>query len=567
MAFEAGLRAALLHAVLVRGDKERNLENLLSLAEAAARRGARLIVTPELALSGYSLFARAEMEPLAETVPGPATERFCELARGYGAYVVLGLAECDAASGLLYNSAVVIGPEGRILGKARKLAPAYRENLWSVRGNLPVLVTDTAYGRIGVLICADTFWYQPARLAALRGARLLVVPANWPSHSHPPEPFWRARALENGCYLLACNRSGVDGGLDCRWARSYLIGPDGSALDEFAAPEGGILYVTVPLAAGKIKSAPAEERLARRRPRFYRDAALDPYYGLDPGALLGLPEARPLAVAAVQFRPHPGDSSAARLEMARSVDRAAQEASRKGLELDLVVFPELAPTGPPASRDEAAILAEPVPGPGTELLGARAREHNLWVVWGVAERSPEGLFSTVVAQGPAGERVTYRKLHLSVADLSWASPGGEEFPVLDLPGARLGLLAGTDLWFPESTESLAKRGVDLVAVPAFWTEEETRFLWEARAVEHQVHLVVANQWGGEAGSGPAGRSLILAYHLYPERRQKYEAPAAGRALELAVLDPQATRAKRFLPGVDYAELLSLREAGPGPVEA
>jgi predicted amidohydrolase len=554
------LRAALLHAAIVPKEKEYNLARLLAMAEEAARQGARLIVTPELALSGYSFSSRAEMAPLAETVPGPATERFSEMARRHEVYLVFGLAERDSVTGLLYNAAVLIGPEGKILGRARKLAPAFRENLWAIRSNLPVLVAETAYGRMGVLICADAFWYHPARLAALRGARLLVVLANWPPHCHPPANFWRARALENGCYLLACNRTGTDGSLDCTQARSYLIGPEGAVFAEFEAPEGGIFYVSLPLEEGKIPPAAGNSRLARRRPGFYRDAALDPYSSFDPEALLGLPQARPLGVAVVQFRPFPSRPTANRQRMARWLERAVEAAAQRGIKLDLVVFPELATTGPLAIREEAAALAEPVPGPTADLLGAKAREKNLWVVWGMAERAQGRLFSSAVAAGPNGERAKYRKIHLSALDRGWATPGEEEWVLVDLAGARAGLLLGTDLWFPESSESLAKRGADLLAVPALWSEEEAFFLWEVRAVEHQVHLAVANQWGGKDGCRAAGNSLLLAYHRLPERREKRQAPAFGDAVELAVVDPQATRMKRFLEGVDYRALLIPSEA-------
>ncbi|MDH7576539.1 MAG: carbon-nitrogen hydrolase family protein [Bacillota bacterium] len=549
------VKTALIHAAIAWKDKEYNLRNLLALNEEAARQGAKIIVSPELALSGYSFYSRSEIAFLAETIPGPATERFSEVARRHQVYLALGLPECDQKTGLLYNSAVFIGPGGEVLGRARKLAPAFKENLWSARGNLPVLVCETAYGRVGLIICADAYWYKPARLAALKGARLLLVLANWPPQCHPPENFWRARALENGFYLLACNRTGTDRSMDCTQARSYLIDSAGSIVQEFQAAEDAIFYADIPLEGEKFPSAPVQERLAARRPELYQDIALDAFSHFEPEMLLGLPAPGPFVTAAVQFRPLPLRLAENRQMMASLLDRACVMAEERKLKLDLAVLPELATTGVLAARAEALQGAEAIPGPTVDLLARKAWEKRLYVVWGMAERDGESLFNTAVLVGPAGLLGKYRKVHPSPLDAGWARAGENEFVSFDLPCARVGLLLGSDLLFPESAESLAKRGVDLLCVPAFWTEKEILFLWEARAVEQQVHLVVANQWGGEGSCG-AGGSFIFSYARHPEKRQKIAAPGAGDEIRVLLLNPLSTRQKRFLEAVDYEPLLS-----------
>ncbi|NPV28074.1 MAG: carbon-nitrogen hydrolase family protein [Firmicutes bacterium] len=550
------VKAALIHAAVAWKDKERNLKKLLALTEEAARQGAKIIVSPELALSGYSFHSRSEIAPLAETIPGPATEHFSELARRYGVYLAFGLPERDLKTGLLYNAAVFIGPQGEILGRARKLAPAFKENLWSARGNLPVLVRETAYGKVGVIICADAYWYKPARLAALKRARLLLVLANWPPHCHPPENFWRARALENGIYLLACNRTGTDRNMDCTQARSYLIDPAGSIVQEFRADEDAVFYTAIPLEGRTFPSAPAQERLFARCPELYLDVALDPFSSLEPEMLLGLPAPQPFTVAAIQFRPLPLRPAENRQIMASLLDRACEAAEERRLKLDLAVLPELATTGALKGREEASQGAEAIPGPTAELLARKAQEKHLYVVWGMAERDGESLFNTAVLAGPAGLLGKYRKVHLSPLDAAWARAGGNEFLSFDLPCARVGVLLGSDLLFPESAESLAKRGADILCVPAFWTAKETLFLWEARAAEQQLHLVVANQWGGEGSCWAVGESLIFSYARHPEKRQKIAAPGAGDEFKILLLSPLAARQKRFLEMVDYELLLS-----------
>ncbi|MEG3071328.1 MAG: nitrilase-related carbon-nitrogen hydrolase [Candidatus Syntrophopropionicum ammoniitolerans] len=110
--------------------------------------------------------------------------------------------------------------------------------------------------------------------------------------------------------------------------------------------------------------------------------------------------------------------------------------------------------------------------------------------------------------GPRGLTGCYRKVHLSRQDGNWAKAGDNVFPLFDLPFARLGLLAGDDLLFPESAESLAKRGTDLICTPAAWTNSKMCFIWEARMGE-QAHLVVANQWGERAGEVRPGDQQFM----------------------------------------------------------
>ncbi len=88
----------------------------------------------------------------------------------------------------------------------------------------------------------------------------------------------------------------------------------------------------------------------------------------------------------------------------------------------------------------------------------------------------------------------YRKVHLFAYDESWAQAGEGGFPFFDLPFGRAGMLAGCDLIFPESADSLAKLGTDILCAPALWGDRKSKFIWEARLGE-QMHLAVANQWG------------------------------------------------------------------------
>lgn len=549
-----GLKVALVHASVDWGEKEKNLARLLDLNEEAAGAGARVILNTEMATTGYSFASRAEIAQLAENIPGPATRAFGRIAGNYGCYICVGLPEVDRKTGVFYNSAVLIGPDGRVAGKCRKLAPAYRENLWAARGNLPVLVAQTEFGRLGVLICADTYSYKPARAAALKGARVLLVPANWPPEHHNPEKFWRARAAENGIYLLACNRTGMDKGMDCRGAESFIIDRYGSPLQQVSSPGDTIIYGRLPLVGGKFAPPDDSGFPGRRKPGYYGDISLDIYSQFNPGAVLGLPEPAGFTVATVQFRPDPGNPPANIGRIMGLIDKAAAMSEARGQPLDLVVLPELSTTGIIFDPVEAGKLGEEIPGPATEIFARAAAGKNIYIVLGMAESQGGKHYNSCVLIGPRGVECKYRKVHLSPRDQKWAEEGDSIFPVCDLPFGRIGLVAGCDLMFPECVESLAKRGADLLCAPALWEDRRSKFIWEARLGE-QTHLAIANQWGDAGGFYAVGGSVIFGYSRYPEKMLRSESPAEGDGINVLRLNSADAREKKFLENIEYDVIL------------
>jgi predicted amidohydrolase len=536
------------------GEKKKNMARLLELNEEAAGAGARIILNTELAATGYSFAGREEISALVETIPGPTTRAFGCIAKKHGCYICIGLPEVDRATGVFYNAAVMIGPAG-LIGRCRKLSPAYMENLWAARGNLPVLVAQTEFGRLGVLVCADTYSYKPARVAALKGAQLLLVPANWPPEHHNPEKFWRARAAENGVYLLACNRTGIDKDMDFTAAESFIIDSCGVMVKQVSSPGDIIVYGTLPLVGGMLLPAGADGLLRQRRPGCYSDISLDAYSQFSPGMVLGLPEPAGFTIAAVQFRPEPGNVPANIAKLMALIDKAVETAAAEGSELDLAVLPELCTTGTISRRADAEDLGEEIPGATVDMFVRKARDKNICIVLGLVERGKGKQYNSIVLIGPRGVVCKYRKVHLSQQDEGWAEAGESGFPVCDLPFARIGLLSGGDLLFPESAESLAKRGADLICAPALWSDNMRRFIWEARMGE-QAHLAVANQWEEAGGLHATGGSAIFGYSRFPEKRLKAEAAAEGDEIIILRLSTADSREKRFLENIDYDTMLN-----------
>jgi predicted amidohydrolase len=212
----------------IAGDKRATLAKMeANIAEAAAQ-GANVVAFPEEALVGAQACAacRAQAGPceehleLAETVPGPSTERIAALARELDVYVIFGLAERDRRDArALYNAAAVIAPEG-IQGTYRKVflgsLPWVTEGITFRPGDaLPVW--ETRYGPLGVLICYD-FWLNPelTRILALKGARLIVnccASFAGPGKRDYVVQTTCTRAMENGVYAVSANQVGGSGDL------------------------------------------------------------------------------------------------------------------------------------------------------------------------------------------------------------------------------------------------------------------------------------------------------------------------------------------------------------------
>ena len=177
LAEPATVRVATVNFAPKLADVAGNRAEIVRLTEVAARAGAKIIVHTEMATSGYSYFSRQQISGVAETVPGPTTKAVGAVAKQYGVYVAVGMPEYESATDSYYNSAVVIGPDGTVAGVYRK-----RNNLLEAAYNAedrgPVPVFDTPYGRLGVVICADLFYSEFPRLAAVAGANILLAPAN-----------------------------------------------------------------------------------------------------------------------------------------------------------------------------------------------------------------------------------------------------------------------------------------------------------------------------------------------------------------------------------------------------
>lgn len=541
------------------GEKVQNIERLLQLVEEAANEGARLIVLPEMATTGYCWTSREEVAPYVEPIPGPTTTQFQELATRHDCYIALGLPECDPATGVYYNSLALLGPEG-LIGSYRKVHSYIAEPRWARDGDQGFPVWETPLGRLAGAICMDAVYFESTRIPALHGADVILFPTNWLGERSPSSQ-WMARALENGVYLIAANRSDCERGVQFSGG-SCVLDPDGSIQSSLDAGEG-IVYGEVDLARARAKTWGGSEtlgdRLADRQPALYTTLVHNSYLweplhyhslyemgGLPPGQLscVGIIQTD---LCSLNNGPHPAMSLATIRDMLGTILRD-HEPTRP----DVLVLPELLLPGPLTETTAEAVEhlqagAISVPGPETASLVELATEFQITLVLGVAERvekpgQPPIFYNTVLLIDPEGIYGLYRKLHLTRSDQLWASPGDRGLPTFDIPAGRIGLATGYDVLFPETTRVLASAGADLVCAPTclnFPTpiglpptaipfprpvapdeyDSTHSLIWRVRAAEHNVYLALANWRGRIGGLSANGYSGIFSpsTDVYPWR--------------------------------------------------
>lgn len=271
---------------------EKNLSHMEASIRKAAQEGAQLVVLQELHNSIYFCQTEnTERFDLAETIPGPSTERFGKLAKELGVVIVTSLFE-RRATGLYHNTAVVIERDGTIAGKYRKMHipddPAYYEKFYFTPGDLGFHPIKTSVGVLGVQVCWDQWYPEGARLMALQGAELLIYPtaigyesSDTLEEQERQREAWitvqRGHAVANGLPVIAVNRTGHEpdpshqtNGIQF-WGTSFVAGPQGEILYQAPKDEETVAVIDLDLQRS--------ENVRRWWP-FLRDRRIDAFSDL-----------------------------------------------------------------------------------------------------------------------------------------------------------------------------------------------------------------------------------------------------------------------------------------------
>ncbi len=231
-------------------DKQHNLVRALNLVDLAVQRGARLIALPEF-FNFWGPSQRQRQE--AETIPGPTVEALCRKALDCNVYILGGsIAERVNGKDKIFNSSVLVGPQGEVLAKYRKihLFDVEIEGQMRVRESEVVqpgdglVVAGTEYCTVGLTVCYDLRFPELYRGLTVKGARIIFVPSAFMASTGKDhwEPLLRARAIENQVFLVAPNEIGpIPGTALLRHGRSLIVDPWGTVLAQASDAEGVIV--------------------------------------------------------------------------------------------------------------------------------------------------------------------------------------------------------------------------------------------------------------------------------------------------------------------------------------
>jgi predicted amidohydrolase len=222
-----------------------NLRRLDAICAAAAAERVEVLVTPEMFTSGYAI-GRSEVVRLAEDAGGPTEAAVSEIARRHRLAIAYGYPE-RAPGGAAYNAAAMIGPDGVVRGRHRKvhLYGDVDRGQFAANPQRPTAF-DFDQSRVGLLICYDVEFPESVRRLAIDGARIVLVPtANMTGAEEVQEILVRARACENNCGLVYANYCGADDVFEYN-GLSTICGPRGEVLAQASAKAEELIIADLP---------------------------------------------------------------------------------------------------------------------------------------------------------------------------------------------------------------------------------------------------------------------------------------------------------------------------------
>lgn len=512
---------------------DKNIVAATAIAQEAAKNGARLIVMPEAAVSGYIYRDLEQFLPYMDTVPGKTTDSLLTVTKKYNCYVAIGIAEIDRDTGLTYNTGALIGPNG-LVGKYRKNGLNPSDVLWFVPGNTGYPVFETELGRITMIICYDDTYWEPARVAALKGCdmiayicssdRLLPQLGEQAAGKHSTIAAVQHQSAWSGLAMIAADRNNAESnpttGVTVTYGGSASIWQaDGERIAHASATDYTKTMTNKPsIIYGMIDPArfdnDQKRTLERRRPELYKELA---FYRA-PTDSAATKSASKVNAAAVQYRIDENDFEG-NLNRCNTLISKMQSGTAP---FNLVVLPSLSFCGP-VSKENCANLAEKALGKSTQAASDFAVRLKTHLVASYIEKDGEQFFHTAVLLAPDGKVIGhYRQTHLNSTDSTFLSVG-DDLPVFETTIGKIGILLNDDFRFPEASGMLSLRRADIIAAPVSWSGQyggrlqdaaglfdhpysaNTMVFWYAAAKTAQAYTVVANS----VGNGCLGSSGVF----------------------------------------------------------
>ncbi len=479
-------------------EADEGLRHTLEMVDRAAAERPNLIVLPEVTYPAYFLRSREEYRRAEPLDAGALLRTFGGKAAQHGAYLAVGVA-FPSDEGEVTNSALLFAPDGSLAGRYDKSFLWHFDRRWFTGGaHYPVF--ETPLGRLGLLICADGRLPEIARCLALGGAQVIVDPTAWVSWGRAPselsnpqaEYMMPARALENGVWVVAAGKVGVEAGSIVYCGRSCVIDPQGRMRASAGTEEETVLVFD-------LDPAEATGPPFARRPALY-SALTAPTEELPAARLLDEPlsvgpGSRRLAVLQASLPP----SGGAFLEDAR---RWVETLRRQ--DADLLLFPAT-----PVGRLDAYPAGDLLPP-----LQALSGESGVMLGVTLLEEAGGSRYRTFYLLDGGEVLLAHRQTHHGVLTASAGlTLGGEPCPVAPTRVGNVGVMLCAEGVVPEVARSLMLRGAEVL----LWAADAPPFdimpVARCRADENRLYVAVATPPTAEGGAcvvDPTGRVVASA---------------------------------------------------------
>lgn len=220
------MKIALCHIETSMGPEEKNIAKIESAIDIAAKNGAEWVVTPETSLQGYYFYRNDKSKKdTVEVQPSEKLNKIIELVEKNKIHLFLGAGELDQIENKNYNSCLVFGPNGELVGRHRKIFNhGMGSEAWACPGGkaAPIQCGDIT---VGALVCADAWFYEHLETMKKKGAQLILVIAAWPPTKETGNPLakWLENAGKCGLPFVLCNQTGSNPYMDMTIGQSVVI--------------------------------------------------------------------------------------------------------------------------------------------------------------------------------------------------------------------------------------------------------------------------------------------------------------------------------------------------------
>ena len=469
--YAAEIKVAAVEFNPVEQNLQANIDGIAAKVTNASQNGAKLIVLPEVAATGWIIASKKD----SDTIPGKVTAAMEKITKKYNNYVVVGLYENDPVTGLTHNAAALIGPKGYI-GKYRKNQIPAGDFDTATPGNLGFPVFETEIGRIAILICFDDSRLQSLLVPSLRGADILAMPIG--SDTTP-----RFEKMSNGNHSTIANIATLSPWIGINTVATNQAGllklPKFNFVDQFTGgssiwsssgkqlnsskagtwtkpEEPTIVYATIDTSK---KSEQKEFWLKHRRPELYG------VYNLYKAPVDSAANTTQNQIGALllQYEPVNGDVAA----NAKNVETLIKN-NPNGFNLAVLPFNSFLGS---VSIDKSNVskYAETLDGKSATLASNLAKNFKTYLLFSMPEAKDGKFYETAVLFDFNGKQVgVYRKSHLNESERQWATAGNELpiFSTNDL--GRVAVMLNDEVRIPELTEVYALDRADLIMIPAMY---------------------------------------------------------------------------------------------------